>query len=199
MEEQFEVNTGILPDWAISSYIGINPTPKYEEKQPNKLSYGLSSYGYDIRLGNKFKIPKKSNKTNSIIIDPKNKESYAFCFEDVVVTPEKNDILIPPNWFVLAESLERFKIPDDVIGICLGKSSYARCGIIINITPLEPGWEGILTIEISNTAPFPCKIYAYEGIAQLLFFRATAPCIKTYSDRSSKYQNQVGIEFSKVT
>ena len=148
------------------------------------ISYGLSSYGYDIRLSNRFKL--FTNVHNSII-DPKN------FTEDVFIDIEGEVCIIPPNSFALAVSKECFSLPRNVLVLCVGKSTYARCGIIVNITPFEPEWEGHVTIEISNTTPLPAKIYADEGIAQALFFKAKEMCKVSYADRMGKYMKQKGI------
>jgi len=153
-----------------------------------KVSYGLSSYGYDVRVGDHFKI---FHNLNSTYIDPKD-------FDEKSFVDHHGDCLIPPNSFVLAETVERFKIPRNVLCVCLGKSTYARCGIIVNVTPLEPEWEGVITIEISNTTPLPAKIYAGEGIAQILFFLGDQVCETSYADRKGKYQNQPGLTLPKV-
>lgn len=154
------------------------------------ISYGCSSYGYDIRCSNEFKI---FTNVNTIIVDPKNFN------EDSFVDVKADDyIIIPPNSFALAVSKEYFRIPRDVLGVCYGKSTYARCGIIVNVTPLEPEWEGYLTIELSNTTPLPAKIYANEGIAQIMFLRADNPCKTSYKDRAGKYQSQTGITLPKL-
>jgi len=163
----------------------------FEEKQVKKgvISFGLSSYGYDIRLSDEFKI--FTNVFNSIV-DPKNFDPKSF-------VDFKGEIcVIPPNSFVLGKSLEYFRIPRDVLGICVGKSTYARCGIIVNITPLEPMWRGYLTIEISNTTPLPVKVYANEGIAQVIFLGAEEECEVSYKDKKGKYQEQKGIELPKI-
>lgn len=144
------------------------------------ISYGLSSYGYDIRAARQFKV---FTNINSAIVDPKNFDSSSF------VEFEGSSCIIPPNSFALARTVEYFRIPRDVLAICLGKSTYARCGIIVNVTPLEPEWEGYLTLEFSNTTPLPARIYANEGCAQLLFFRGE-PCEVSYKARSGKYQGQ---------
>ena len=154
-----------------------------------KISYGVSSYGYDFRVGNKFMI---FTNVNNTIVDPKNFSSKN------VVEVEGEYAIIPPNSFALAHSVEYFRIPRDVIGICVGKSTYARCGIIVNITPIEPEWEGHITVEISNTTPLPAKIYANEGIAQLIFLGAEEPCQISYRDKKGKYQKQTGIALPKV-
>ncbi|RLD16941.1 MAG: dCTP deaminase [Caldiserica bacterium] len=155
-----------------------------------KISYGLSSYGYDIRVDEEFKI---FTNVNSSIVDPKNFDKRSF-----VEVKAKNYILIPPNSFALAKTVEYFRIPRNVIGICVGKSTYARCGIIVNVTPLEPCWEGYLTLEISNTTPLPAKIYSNEGIAQILFFESDEICEVSYKDRKGKYMKQKGIVLPKV-
>ncbi len=153
------------------------------------VSYGLSSYGYDLRVANEFKI--FTNVYNSIV-DPKNFHDDAFIQKDSEVC------IVPPNSFALARSVEYFRIPRDVLTICLGKSTYARCGIIVNVTPFEPEWEGYVTIEISNTTPLPAKIYANEGIAQVLFFKASEQCDVSYADRQGKYMRQVGITLPQI-
>ena len=148
------------------------------------VSYGLSSYGYDIRVSDEFKV--FTNVYNSIV-DPKH------FTEDAFVDITANECIIPPNSFALARSIEYFRIPRNILTICLGKSTYARCGIIVNVTPFEPEWEGHVTIEISNTTPLPAKIYANEGIAQVLFLEAAEECAISYADRGGKYQKQRGI------
>lgn len=154
-----------------------------------KVSYGLSSYGYDIRVADEFYI---FTNVHTVVVDPKN-------FDDRSFVHHKGDhCIIPPNSFCLARSVEYFRIPRNVLGICIGKSTYARCGIIVNVTPLEPEWEGYLTIEISNTTPLPAKIYANEGIAQLIFLEADEITRTSYADRRGKYQGQKGISLPKV-
>jgi dCTP deaminase len=148
------------------------------------ISYGLSSYGYDIRVSNEFKV--FTNVYNTVI-DPKQFQENSF------VELTKDVCIIPPNSFALARSVEYFRIPRDVLTICLGKSTYARCGIIVNVTPFEPEWEGYVTLEISNTTPLPAKIYAHEGIAQVIFFQSLESCEVSYADRKGKYMKQVGI------
>ena len=153
------------------------------------ISFGTSSYGYDIRCSNEFKI---FTNINSAIVDPKNFDQSSFV--DV-----KSDVcIIPPNSFALARTVEYFRIPRDVLVICLGKSTYARCGIIVNVTPLEPEWEGHVTLEFSNTTPLPAKIYANEGVAQVLFIGADEPCETSYRDRGGKYQGQTGVTLPKA-
>ncbi|MBI4680007.1 MAG: dCTP deaminase [Nitrospirae bacterium] len=153
------------------------------------ISYGISAYGYDLRITDKFKI---FTNVNSTIIDPKK-------FDPNSLIDFKGDVcIIPPNSFVLATSVEYFNIPRDLIVICLGKSTYARCGIVVNVTPLEPEWEGHVTIEISNTTPLPAKIYANEGIAQVIFLGAEEICRVSYKDKAGKYQAQKGITLPKI-
>tara|TARA_B100001996_G_scaffold374336_1_gene352816 strand:+ start:1574 stop:2128 length:555 start_codon:yes stop_codon:yes gene_type:complete len=163
----------------------------FEDKQirGNKISYGLSSFGYDARVSNEFKI---FTDVNSEIVDPKNFKPSNF------VTKNVSECVIPPNSFVLASTVEHFKIPKDVLVICLGKSTYARCGIIVNVTPLEPGWEGHVTLEFSNTTPLPAKIYANEGVAQFIFLKGNEKPETTYSDRKGKYMGQTGVTLPKV-
>lgn len=148
------------------------------------ISYGLSSYGYDLRVSRKFKV--FTNVYNSMV-DPKNFQSNSF------VDIEGDFCIIPPNSFALAVSVEYFRIPRDILTMCIGKSTYARCGIIVNVTPFEPEWEGFVTLEISNTTPLPAKIYADEGLAQVLFYQASEICEVSYADRAGKYMTQVGI------
>ena len=154
-----------------------------------KISYGLSSFGYDARVSNIFKI---FTNVNSGIVDPKKFKKESF------VTKKGNECLIPPNSFALASTVEYFKIPEDVLVICLGKSTYARCGIIVNVTPLEPGWEGHVTLEFSNTTPLPAKIYANEGVAQFIFIRGNEKPIISYAKRKGKYMKQKGVTLPKV-
>ena len=163
----------------------------FEDKQvrEGKISYGLSSYGYDARVSNEFKI---FTNVNSDIVDPKNFKPSNF------LTKKVSECIIPPNSFVLASTIEYFKIPKDVLVICLGKSTYARCGIIVNVTPLEPGWEGHVTLEFSNTTPLPAKIYANEGVAQFVFLKGNERPEDTYSDRKGKYMGQVGVTLPKI-
>ena len=153
------------------------------------VSYGLSSYGYDIRCAREFKV---FTNINSTIVDPKNFDPRNF------VEIEADECIIPPNSFALARTVEYFRIPRDVLTVCLGKSTYARCGIIVNVTPFEPEWEGYVTLEFSNTTPLPAKIYAGEGCAQVLFFQSDEQCETSYKDRGGKYQGQVGVTLPKV-
>ena len=153
------------------------------------ISYGVSSYGYDVRVGDEFKV--FTNVYNTLV-DPKNFDSKSFV--DI-----KGDVcIIPPNSFALASTIEYFRIPRDVLTVCLGKSTYARCGIITNVTPFEPEWEGHVTLEISNTTPLPARIYANEGIAQVLFFQSDEPCARSYKDKKGKYQAQRGVTLPRL-
>ena len=163
----------------------------FEDRQVRKggISFGLSSYGYDIRIADEFKI---FTNINNSIVDPKAFDPRSF------VDYQGEVALIPPNSFALGRSVEYFKIPRNVLTICVGKSTYARCGIITNVTPFEPEWEGYVTLEISNTTPLPAKIYANEGIAQVLFFEGDEPPITSYADKKGKYQKQVGVTGPKL-
>jgi len=153
------------------------------------ISYGVSSYGYDVRCASEFKV---FTNIHSAVVDPKNFESKSF------VSLAGGHCVIPPNSFALARTVEYFRIPRNVLTICLGKSTYARCGIIVNVTPLEPEWEGYVTLEFSNTTPLPAKIYANEGVAQMIFFRADEVCETSYKDRGGKYQGQTGVTLPKA-
>ena len=160
-----------------------------QQKSDKNISYGLSSFGYDARVSNEFKI---FTDVDSAIVDPKNFKQNSF------VSRTSEECIIPPNSFVLASTVEYFKIPKDVLVICLGKSTYARCGIIVNVTPLEPGWEGHVTLEFSNTTPLPAKIYANEGAAQFIFLKGNEEPKVTYSQRKGKYMKQKGVTLAKV-
>lgn len=153
------------------------------------ISYGVSSYGYDIRCAPEFKV---FTNINSAVVDPKNFDPQSF------VDVNRDVCIIPPNSFALARTLEYFRIPRNVLTICLGKSTYARCGIIVNVTPLEPEWEGHVTLEFSNTTPLPAKIYANEGVAQVIFLESDENCEISYSDRGGKYQSQTGVTLPKA-
>ncbi len=183
----------ILCDSQIRELIGIEP---FEQniKRPGKVSFGVSSYGYDIRVGSIFKI---FTNVNSEIIDPKRFSENSFVTVDTSKTG-KDHVLIPPNSFALCETVEYVSIPREVLAICVGKSTYARCGIIVNVTPIEPEWRGKITRELSTTPPLPAKIYANEGIAQLLFFKGDRTCSVSYADKSGKYQDQPGLTLPKV-
>jgi dCTP deaminase len=174
---------GILPDWQIERDIKIEPFAEGLSR-PGVISYGVSSYGYDVRVGRKFKV---FTNINTTVVDPKAFDPRSF------VDVEGDYCIIPPNSFALAETVEYIEVPRDILCLCIGKSTYARCGIIVNITPLEPEWRGKITIEISNTTPLPAKIYAGEGIAQIVFLRADAMCKVSYGDKRGKYQDQPGL------
>lgn len=182
----------LLVDWEIRDYVKkYQMLEPFEErlKREGVISYGLSSMGYDIRVTDEFKV---FTNVHQAVVDPKQFNPHSF------VDLKAPVCVIPPNSFALARSVEFFRMPRSVLGICLGKSSYARCGIVVNITPLEPGWEGHLTIEISNTTPLPARIYSFEGIAQVLFFEAGSLPEVSYADRKGKYQGQQGITLPKV-
>ncbi len=166
----------------------INP---FSEKQVREgvISYGLSSYGYDLRVADEFKI---FTNVNNALVDPKRFDEKSF------VTIQTDICIVPPNSFALARSVEYFKIPRSVLTICVGKSTYARCGIIVNVTPFEPEWEGFVTLEISNTTPLPARIYANEGLCQIIFFESDEICETSYADRKGKYQAQKGIVLPKL-
>ncbi|OUW20663.1 MAG: dCTP deaminase [bacterium TMED161] len=160
-----------------------------EQIKTGTISYGVSSYGYDIRVADEYKI---FTNVNNSIIDPKNFDANSF-------VDFKGDVcIVPPNSFALARSVEYFKIPRKILTICVGKSTYARCGIIVNVTPFEPEWEGYVTLEISNTTPLPAKIYSNEGLCQVLFFESDEDCEVSYKDKSGKYLKQVGITLPKI-
>ena len=183
---------GIMPDSWIRKMAEekgmIDPFIDKLEKK-NVLSYGLSSYGYDARVSNDFKV---FTNVNSAVVDPKNFKKDSF------ITRKSNTCVIPPNSFALARTVEYFKIPENVMVICLGKSTYARCGIIVNVTPLEPGWEGFVTLEFSNTTPLPAKIYANEGAAQFVFLKGNEKPEVSYSKRKGKYMKQKGVTLPKI-
>jgi dCTP deaminase len=163
----------------------------FEDRQVRDgvVSYGLSSYGYDIRVADEFKV---FTNINSTVVDPKSFDARSFV--DI-----KADIcIIPPNSFALAKTVEYFRIPRDVLTVCVGKSTYARCGLIVNVTPFEPEWEGFVTLEISNTTPLPARVYANEGIAQVLFFQGDEACEVSYADKKGKYQKQQGLTLPRL-
>ena len=166
----------------------IEPFVERQTKE-GVISYGLSSYGYDARVSSEFKI---FTNVDNAIVDPKNFSEDGFVSRNVDVC------VIPPNSFALARSVEYFRVPRDVLVICLGKSTYARCGLIVNVTPLEPEWEGHVTLEISNTTPLPAKVYANEGLCQFLFLKGDSPCEISYADRSGKYMHQRGVTLPKL-
>lgn len=165
-------------------------TPFEPRQQRNGvISYGLSSFGYDARAANEFKI---FTNVNNAMVDPKK-------FDDTSFVDRTTDVcIIPPNSFALGRTVEYFKIPKDCLVVCVGKSTYARCGIIVNVTPLEPGWEGHVTLEFSNTTPLPAKLYANEGVCQFLFFKSEQSCAVAYNDRSGKYMGQTGITLPRL-
>ncbi|MCA1584437.1 MAG: dCTP deaminase [Acidobacteria bacterium] len=177
--------------WIREMSLGRGMIEPFEDRQVRHgvVSYGLSSYGYDIRVADEFKV--FTNVYNTVV-DPKhfNPQSFVDIKADVCI--------VPPNSFALARTIEYFRIPRDVLTVCLGKSTYARCGIIVNVTPFEPEWEGHVTIEISNTTPLPAKIYANEGIAQVLFFQSDEVCEVSYKDKQGKYQAQRGVTLPKI-
>lgn len=166
----------------------IEPFEVRQVKDGN-ISYGLFSYGYDIRVAPEFKV---FTNVHSVVVDPKNFDDRSF------VDVQAKECIIPPNSFALARTEEYFRIPRDTLVVCVGKSTYARCGIIVNVTPLEPTWEGYLTLEISNTTPLPAKVYGGEGIAQLLFFQGDEEPEIAYADRNGKYMKQVGVTLPKL-
>lgn len=184
----------ILPDWRIRELAQAGMIDPFEDRlvrtaeNREVISYGLSSFGYDLRCADEWKI---FTNVNSAIVDPKHFDERSF------VDIQANEIIIPPNSFALARSLEYLKIPDNVMVVALGKSTYARCGLVANVTPLEPGWEGHVTLEFSNTTPLPAKMYAFEGCVQLLFFEGERPEV-TYGDRKGKYQGQRGVTLPKL-
>ncbi len=183
---------GLKPDhWIRKMVLEKNMIEPFESGQVRNgvISYGVSSYGYDIRVADEFKI---FTNVYSAIVDPKH-------FDTKSMVDFKGDVcVIPPNSFALARTVEYFRIPRDVLTLCVGKSTYARCGIIVNVTPFEPEWEGFVTLEISNTTPLPAKIYSNEGIAQVLFFQGDEECETSYADKKGKYQKQQSIELPKL-
>ena len=189
----------VLCDTQIRELVPIEP---FEDniKRDGRISYGVSSYGYDVRVGTLFKIFTPTSKFGGqAIVDPKKFDDDSFVTVDTSTSGGGRDhVIIPPNSFALCETVETFDIPRDVLAICVGKSTYARCGIIVNVTPLEPEWRGKVTIEISNTTPLPAKIYAGEGIAQMLFLQADRTCAVSYADKKGKYQDQTGLVLPKV-
>lgn len=181
----------LKPDHHIRKMAETGMISPFEDKlvREGVISYGLSSFGYDIRLADEFKV---FTNVYSAVVDPKNFNDRSF------IEIKGDHCIIPPNSFILSRSFEYIKMPDNVLAICLGKSTYARCGLIINVTPLEPGWEGHITMEISNTTPLPAKVYANEGIAQLIFLEGQEKPEITYASRKGKYQGQRGIQLPKL-
>ena len=187
-----DITGGILPDsWIRHHSLTHQMISPFVDSQVRKdvISYGVSSYGYDARVSDEFKI---FTNVDNAIVDPKHFSPNSF-------VDRKTDVcIIPPNSFVLARTVEYFRIPRDVLVICLGKSTYARCGIIVNVTPLEPEWEGHVTLEFSNTTPLPAKIYAHEGACQFLFIKGAGPCDVSYKDRQGKYMGQAGVTLPRL-
>ena len=187
----------VLCDTQIRELVGIEPFSS-NGKRRGQISYGLSSYGYDVRVGTLFKIfTNVSPLGGQAVVDPKSFGEDMFVTIDTARTGSDH-VVIPPNSFALAETVETIGIPRDVLAICVGKSTYARCGILVNVTPLEPEWRGKVTLEISNTTPLPAKIYANEGIAQMVFIKADRICAVSYADKGGKYQNQAGLTLPLV-
>jgi|TARA_S200000501_G_scaffold57532_2_gene47774 dCTP deaminase len=187
-----EIYMGIKPDhWIKKMSLEHNMIEPFVEKQTTDgaISYGVSSYGYDIRVSNEFKV---FTDVYNTVVDPKSFDEKSF------VTIIDDECIIPPNSFALARTVEYFRIPRSTVTVCVGKSTYARCGIIVNVTPFEPEWEGHVTLEISNTTPLPARIYANEGIAQVLFFEGDEECDISYADKKGKYQNQTGITLPRM-
>ncbi len=183
---------GVMPDdWIKKMAREQGMIEPFEPGQVSKgkISYGISSYGYDLRVADEYKI---FTNVNNSIIDPKQVDPNSF------IDFKGPECIIPPNSFALARSVEYFRIPRNVITLCVGKSTYARCGIIVNVTPFEPEWEGHATLEISNTTPLPAKVYSFEGLCQVLFFEGTEACRTSYKDRDGKYQKQVGITTPRI-
>jgi len=182
----------VMPDtWIREMAVGHGMIEPFVERQTRDgvISYGLSSYGYDARVSTEFKI---FTNVDNAIVDPKAFQTTSFVDRDTDVC------IIPPNSFALARTVEYFRVPRDVLVICLGKSTYARCGLIVNVTPLEPEWEGHVTLEISNTTPLPAKVYANEGLAQFLFLKGASPCEVSYKDRGGKYMGQRGVTLPRL-
>ena len=189
----------VLSDSQIREMVRIEPFES-NGKRPGRVSYGLSSYGYDVRVGTLFKVFTNVDLSGSgaqAVVDPKNFSDDMFVTIDTERTG-RDHIVIPPNSFALAETVETISVPRNVLALCVGKSTYARCGIIVNVTPLEPEWRGKVTLEISNTTPLPAKIYANEGIAQVIFIKADRVCTVSYADKGGKYQDQAGLTLPRV-
>jgi dCTP deaminase len=189
----------VLSDRQIRTQIRIEPF-EASVKRPGRISYGVSSYGYDVRVGTRFKIFTPTPKSGDIaVVDPKKFSDDMMVEVDVGHKPPGDQyVIIPPNSFALCETVEYLEIPRDILAVCVGKSTYARCGLIVNVTPLEPEWRGKVTLEISNTTPLPARVYANEGVAQLLFLKADEVCEKSYADKAGKYQDQGGLTLPKV-
>lgn len=194
----------VLCDAQIRELVEIEPFAE-AKKRPGRVSFGLSSYGYDIRVGSRFKIFTPTPRSGGItVVDPKSFHDDLFVEVDCARERagggggDGGFVIIPPNSFALCETIETVRVPRDVLVICVGKSTYARCGLIVNVTPLEPEWRGKITLEISNTTPLPAKVYAGEGIAQLVFLKADQVCEVSYADKQGKYQDQEGLTLPKV-
>ncbi|MCB9845561.1 MAG: dCTP deaminase [Phycisphaeraceae bacterium] len=188
---------GVLCDSQIRERVHIAPFEP-AQKRPGRISYGVSSYGYDVRVGSRFKIFSATPRHGDIaVVDPK-RFSDEFMVEVDVNDTGKDFVIVPPNSFALCETVETIEVPRDILVICVGKSTYARCGLIVNVTPLEPEWRGKVTLEISNTTPLPARIYAGEGIAQLIFLKADQVCGTSYADKGGKYQDQEGLTLPRV-
>ncbi len=191
------LDMAVLCDTQIRELVDIEP---FEDavKRPGRISYGVSSYGYDVRVGTRFKIftPVPAS-GGAAIVDPK-RFTDDFMVEIDLEGTGADHIIIPPNSFALCETVETFTIPRDVLVLCVGKSTYARCGLIVNVTPLEPEWRGKVTLEISNTTPLPARVYANEGIAQMVFLKGDRVCATSYADKQGKYQDQGGLTLPKV-
>lgn len=188
---------GVLCDRQIRELVRIEPF-EAATKREGRISYGVSSYGYDVRVGTRFKIFTATPASGDIaVVDPK-RFSDDFMVEVDVERTGKDHVIIPPNSFALCETVEFIEVPRDVLVICVGKSTYARCGLIVNVTPLEPEWRGKVTLEISNTTPLPARVYANEGVAQLVFLKGDRVCEQSYADKGGKYQDQDGLTLPKV-
>ncbi|MDX2147795.1 MAG: dCTP deaminase [Planctomycetota bacterium] len=187
----------VLSDRQIRELVKIEPFER-AVKRPGRISFGVSSYGYDVRVGSHFKIFTPTPRTGGIsVVDPKSFTDDLMVEVDCA-TLGVDHVVIPPNSFALCETVEYLEIPRNVLAICVGKSTYARCGLIVNVTPLEPEWRGKVTLEISNTTPLPARVYANEGIAQLIFLKADQVCEQSYADKGGKYQDQTGLTMPKV-
>lgn len=188
---------GVLCDTQIRELVRIDPFAE-AQKRPGRVSFGVSSYGYDVRVGTRFKIFTPTPRSGGItVVDPKRFTDDLFVEVDTEALGTDH-VIIPPNSFALCETVEWMEIPRDVLVICVGKSTYARCGLIVNVTPLEPEWKGKVTLEISNTTPLPARVYANEGIAQMVFLKADRVCAVSYADKAGKYQGQHGLTLPKV-
>ena len=186
----------VLCDTQIRELVGIEPFAE-SARRDGAISYGVSSYGYDVRVGTRFKVFTNTTSGGAAVVDPKQFSPDLFVEVDTTETG-RDHIIIPPNSFALAETVESMSIPRDTLVICVGKSTYARCGLIVNVTPLEPEWRGRVTLEISNTTPLPAKVYANEGIAQMIFLKADRVCATSYADKGGKYQDQNGLTLPRV-